>query len=356
MAAFIMDERFYAHRTPAWHSLGTVSQEDHTPLEVAQMIVLPEIELKPMYIHADKVAWRVPGSQAIVGTFDGVQKAVKGAAEAGYAIPHGGTVVEGQTLFHYGVVSDGYQLVTHDDFVNIWHRATQGAPCETMGLLYDGNTMFVTTVLPKIDIKGDEMALYLFGHNPVNGKTAVRCRTTTVRVVCHNTVMLSLHGKTDHAFRTSHVGRDNVLEKIETWLTDIWEQRKQTANVIKEAYTLLANKACTVAQLGAIEEAVYPYEAEPEDTGSPEFMEWSLGCDTVNGHRDAITTLFESSKTITKATRGTFFGAVNAVSEYENFGRPRIAAMSKVFGPSMETITKAYDVCAGMARGIHTFN
>lgn len=350
MAAFIMDEKFYAHRKPAWHGLGIVSEETRTPLEVAEMIVIPDIVLKPLYVHEEKVAWRVPGSQAIVGTFAGVHEVVKGAVEAGYAVPHGGTVIDGHTLFHYGIVADNYQLVTHNDFVNIWHRATQGAPVETMGLLYDGNTMFVSTVLPKIDVKGDEIQLYLFGHNPVNGRTAVRCRTTGVRVVCHNTVQLALHGTTEYMFRTSHVGKEDVLEKIETWLTTIWSQRRQTIALMKEAYMLLANAPCTSSKLLDVTERVYPYERQPEDVESPEGMEWALSCDSVNHHRDAVIALFEGSRTITKATRGNMFGAWNAVVEYEQFGRPRISAMSKTFGPAIETIEKAYGVCVDVAR------
>ena len=41
MAHHIFDQRFYAHRKPAWHQLGYVSEAEHTAVEVGNLIGLP---------------------------------------------------------------------------------------------------------------------------------------------------------------------------------------------------------------------------------------------------------------------------------------------------------------------------
>lgn len=352
MAAFIMSDKFYAHRVPAWHHLGIVSNSAQDAAAVATLIQLPTIELMPMYIHGQQKAIQVPGHHSITAVFRGIHDSAGGPGTT----PQGGTIIDGNTLFHYGVVSDEYQLVTHQDFIEVWDRATGHAPVETMGLLYDGHVMFVTAELPKIDIKGDEVKLYLFGHNPVNGKTAIRCRTTGVRAVCHNTVSMILTGKTDHAFRASHIRANNILFRLEEWLKAIWEGRKQTAELMKEAYGALATVQCSVDVVQNVMSTVYPLPQRPEgpavDPDGPEVAMWEAQTATQQEHQQSVMTLFESSRTITPATRGTMWGLYNAVVEYEDFGRPRVSALSKVMGQTNELKERAFAACHKAARMI----
>lgn len=48
MAHNIFGSRFASHRTPAWHGLGTVFQEDMTAEAAFEMVGMYKVELEPI--------------------------------------------------------------------------------------------------------------------------------------------------------------------------------------------------------------------------------------------------------------------------------------------------------------------
>jgi Domain of unknown function (DUF932) len=329
----IFAEKFYSLREPAWHRLGIVSTEEHSAVEVARQVELPEVYRMAMYLQG--VAHQVPvqGHHAIVGLRSGQHA--------------GGQDVNGKTLYTYGVVGAQYEIITHARFCELWDEATNRAPVETLGLLGIGERMFVTVTLPSFDVRGDEMKNYLLGVNPLDGRTAVTARTTTVRVRCANTLSMALHGKTAHEFRGIHYA--GVEERLRRWLTDLWAVQAQTVELLREAYTAMADCRCTAGRCEKILEAVYPYPSQPEGLTGEVMAEaiatWEADCQREAAHRQGAIQLITDSPHGSVATDGTLWGTYQGIVEYEDYGRARTTAMSVMFGAGAQRKRVAFDAC-----------
>ncbi len=319
MAHNIYDQRFYAHRKPAWHGLGYVSEEEHTAIEVSRIIGLPKIYERPLAAKADTYYMPIEGYKAIVGVsqVDGKPKAST-----------------------YAVVVDPYQVLTHEQFAHLFHRAT-GSRVETMGLLGDGETLFLTAPMSTIEVRGDEVHNYLMAVNPLNGKAAIQARTTSIRAVCQNTMNQALREKTNHAFRIPHT-QANVAEEVEEWLRVTWAQTQGMTELLKEAYGAMARLHLIPDQVAETLERVYPVPEAPEHPTDSIRTAWEKERDAQQGHQHTVMELFEGSRTNTAATEGTAWGLWQACIEYEDFARPRANARSRVFGAGADRKAKAF--------------
>jgi phage/plasmid-like protein (TIGR03299 family) len=342
------NDKFYGHREAAWHQLGTVSQEPHTAVEAGEIVGLPKIYQMPLYIQGQAHQIVAEGYNAIVGCLPGEQP-------HGQYLPPDGNGLGDYTICTYGVVSSDYATITHSRFCELWDEATGGAPVETLGVLGKGDRLFVTVELPTFDVKGDEMRSFLFGYNPVNGRQAVTARQTHVRVVCANTVAMALSGQTAFEYRGVHY--QGVEDRLLEWLRGVWARQVDGQALVKEAYELLADKRIEIPALSNhVINVVYPFTPEPnKDELTGEALEIAMNeyldkCAAMQKHRDGVIELFEGSPNHTEATRGTLWGAVQAVAEYEDHGRLRGTAMSAVFGEGAARKDKALNVCLALAR------
>jgi phage/plasmid-like protein (TIGR03299 family) len=320
MAHHIFDQRFYAHRKPAWHRLGYVSEEAHTAVEVGDLIGLPKVYERPIAAKGDQVYMPIPGYKAIVGVSQ-----IEGKPKAST----------------YAVVVDHYEVLTHEHFTHLFHQAT-GSRVETMGLLGDGETLFLTAPISTIDVRGDEVNNYLMTLNPLNGRAAIQTRTTSVRVVCANTLALALKEDTTRAFRIRHT-QGKVAEQVEDWLRMTWSQTQGMTELLKGAYEAMARLHVIPDTVAETLETVYPIPDEPEHPTDAIRAAWEKGRETQQSHQHTVMELFEGSHTHTAATHGTAWGLWNSVVEYEDFARPRSNARSRVFGAGAERKAKAFD-------------
>jgi len=320
MSHNIFDQRFYAHRAPAWHRLGYVSEEDHSAVEAAQIIGLPNIYERPIAAKDDRFYMPIAGYKAIVGVsqIDGKPKAST-----------------------YAVVGDQYEVITHDQFADLFHRAT-GSRVETMGLLGEGETLFLTAPLSTIDVRGDEVNNYLMTLNPLNGRWAIQARVTSVRVVCNNTLMMALKEKTTRALRIRH-NQAKVADQVETWLRVAWSQTEGMTQLLKEAYGAMARFQVIPDQVAETLETIYPTPDEPQQADEKARQAWEKEREAQQSHQQTVMALFEGSQTNSPATIGTAWGLYNGVVEYEDFARPRSNARSRVFGAGADRKAKAFD-------------
>jgi phage/plasmid-like protein (TIGR03299 family) len=307
MAHNIYDSTFYAHRTPAWHRLGLVDETHHSAAELGDMLGLPEVYEQPIAVKYAGVYMPVHAWKAIVGVSPGRRAEV------------------------YAVVGSEYEIVTHTDFARLFDRAT-GSRVETMGLLGKGETLFLTAPMSTIDVKGDEVHNFLLMLNPLNGRWAVRSKVTSVRVVCMNTLMVSLGEATEHELRLTH-NRRGMARMIEDWVAQLWRETTGMTEMLKEAYGALANLSLVPDQVSEALEVVYPTPDDPEPHADANIAarienERLLA----QAHQSAVLELFEGSKTRTPATIGTAWGLYNACIEFEDFGKARASKRSVVFG------------------------
>lgn len=319
MAHHIYDQRFYAYRKPAWHGLGYVSADEHTAVQAGERIGLPEIHEAPIAARADAFYMPIPGYKAIIGVTQ-----------------HGGK----PKATPYTVVTDRYEVVTHRQFTEMFDRAT-GSRVETLGLLGQGETLFFTAPISTIDVHGDEVHNYLLIINPLNGRLAVRVRTTSVRVVCQNTMLLALGQQTDRELRVKH-NEGQIAPKIEDWLRATWAETAGMTALLQDAYNAMAHRQLIPDAVATALETVYPVPDEPVGLIGAAVETREKERQQQQGHQQAVLELFEGSRTRTRAAMGTAWGLWQAVIEYEDFMRPRANARSRVFGAGAERKQKAF--------------
>ena len=318
MAPNIMDnERFYSYRKPAWHRLGTVSHDAHSAREAGDIIGVPIIYERPVLIDMGNGQTLKPRHlKAIVG------KVSKNG------------VTQSET---YAVVSDRYVTISHDQFLTIFDTITHSR-VETLGLLGNGSTLFLTAPMPTFDIKGDEIKNYLLMYNTLDGVSSIRCQPTSVRVVCQNTLQAAFRRTTDESSVFTGIHKSKRLaQDVAIWLQDLWNQVTGITDLLQTAYTAMANMTVRPDDLASVLEAVYPSSDDEEES------------QTVHVHHNYIMELFEGSQTRSAATIGTAFGLYNAVVEYEDFGRKRSTPRSVMLGGAAERKREAFRQCYHLA-------
>lgn len=337
MAHNIFESKVALNRQPAWHSLGYVFDHDVDAQGAAETIDVGRQYLMPLYIHGKQAQIEIPDSRAIVSCY-------KGQLDGATAVVDGLQPASPHSIFTYGIVSKDYELIAHRDAAALWDLATGGAPIETMGLLGKGETLFLTSKLPTFDIASDPVDNYLLLMSPLDGKTALTARTTSVRVVCQNTLNLALGEHTEHVFRAVH--HKGVTQKVREWLAEVWAARTGGLAALKEAYDILARFHPHTIE--PVVQNVYPFPAQPDDATPDTMNVWLDVCAAQEGHRMNVLQLFHESPTLTQATTDTLWGAYNAVCEYEDYYRPRLGQRSRFDGAGAARKRQAFHACMSL--------
>lgn len=319
---------FVSYRRPAWHGLGLVTDTPMSATEAAAHIRLPRISTESLLLANGQQT----GYKAVLGEHEG-------------------------ELTVYCVVREHYRQIDHAAFVAAWDRVIR-QPIETMGLLGKGETLFISTKLPTIEVKGDETEMYLLGINPLTGNEATAIRITPVRVVCQNTLQLSASTGLVHQWRVVHTS--HAARQFEEHLRRAWEIRTAKVEAVKEALELLASTRVTREQRDRVLADVYPVPEYPAEllarAESPDVLSRLAAIERDRGaqlqHRERCVALFEGEGrgSQTPAAAGTAWGVFNAVAEYEDYFRPRRQEESRAFGTGADRKAAAFDACLALAR------
>lgn len=326
MAHQIFNERFYSLRMPAWHGLGTVSEEEKSAVEVFSSINPYIVSLEPMFTE-----------------FNGTKY------ETGYRSIMRHPLPDDPEPVVLGMVGPEYKLVDPYRTCEIFDEAIQ-QPVETLGVLGRGETLFMTTKLPNFDIKGDPIETYLLLASPYSGGQAIQCRVTPVRVVCQNTLIASASRSLDQ-FKVIH---DQAVEdRLLKWLSGSIERAKEKAIGLRDDFTLMANTPATSEMIDTILANVYVDPTQPLPTPDPdlnirrqETYEYNL--DWAKKARQAVKECFEGKGLGMDVTAafGTLWGLYNAVVEIEDYKtttKPASRAESALFGQRASYKVAAYD-------------
>ena len=307
MAHNIMDNnKFFGYRTPAWHSLGTVCDDSKSVIEVAGMLDIPNTFMGDVF---DSFGNPIKNSQAIhTRHSDG-------------------------RVFTHGIVSKNrYHLVGHLDVLGIAHDVVSDAPVETMGLLGDGGELFCTFKLPEFRVKDDALKPFLMLYNPLDGLSAIRARNVVVRVVCQNTVMIALGEKTEHFLSLKHT--KNAKDKIREWLAGVWLGQSEAVSFMESYYTRLYDTDMHASAIDGVLSLVYPDPSAIDESkaSTDEMLAYISKKDRATTDRATVCSLMHNSPSLPNDAKGTAYGLLQSVVEYEDFLRPYHRASSSVFG------------------------
>lgn len=336
MAHNIFGERFFSLREPAWHGLGTVSDEELPALTVLNRMGEPVYTLEP-------VTCEVEGHQLVLN-----ERAI---------VRH--PTPEDPEFVSLGVAGPEYELFTPGDCATAWDEAV-GRHVETMGLLARGARFFITGHIEDIDVKGDEVSLYQYALVELDGVHANEYGVTGQRIVCANTLKVAQDIATER-FRIIH--DRHARERMRSWMAEMNELATSKVAMLREAFDLLASYTVTDAELNSVLDAAYPLPTEPVRNCPDEVLaerteRWERRAAQVRTYQEGARSLFNGDATGSdfRAFKGTAWGAYNSVVECEDFRRPSnrstalSAAESATFGERAQAKERAFEASMALVR------
>ena len=170
----------YAGDVP-WHGLGTKVSNDLTPVQMMQKAGLDwEVEKKDAYVYVDGQAIKT-GQQALIRKSDN------------------------SILTNVG---SNWNPVQNEQAFEFFAEYVAAGDMEmhTAGSLKDGqNVWALAKVKESFDVFGsDTVESYLLFSNPHQYGKSIDIRFTPIRVVCNNTLTMSLNGASDRAVKVGH--------------------------------------------------------------------------------------------------------------------------------------------------------
>jgi len=322
MSHNLFGERFGDAREPAWHSLGMVFEKAISATKALTKIGGYNVHLEEATAGGHKL-----GKQAILRD----------------PVPGDDSTV------CFGIVSDDYTLITPQDVCAIYDEQV-GKPVETIGALGKGETFFLSTLLPTLDVKGDELENYLLISNPMTGLQSAEIRVTPVRVVCQNTLIASDKLATQ---KLKIVHDETAKARMAEWLLEVYSNAETTAKILADLFTVMAKARVKAAEAEKLFEAAYPTPPKPGLNAPKAVVEqrlkwWEENVNLMGRRRDGAKILFEGLGTgmDTPAAKGTLWGAYNAVVECEDYRNGRnndqIGA-SAMFGERAQAKKRAFE-------------
>lgn len=297
----LFGERFYTLRQPAWHTLGEVGQEGEGAVSIARRIGGDYVvTMEPVFVTE-------PGSKRRIQV-DGYASAVRHPTD------------DDPNYRVFNVVSADYSPVTMMDVALAFDEFV-AADIETLGVLDDGARGFVSTKLPTIDVKGDEVEMYLGATYSFTGANSAE--VWPLRVVCANTLAMA-QARSTVAYRIVHDG--TARERMGTWLADAYAEAVSKHDLLKGVFELLADKPARTATADKVFRVAWPDPTPPTPNAPADVMRarmerYENRILRRQRFRNEAVRLFEGEGTgaTSRAAKGTMWGVVNAVTEVENY-------------------------------------
>jgi len=201
-----------------------------------------------------------------------------------------------------GCVGDDYEPLQNAEAFSVLKpaMAQHGITIDTAGALGRGDIVWMLAKLPESiePMPGDKVDGYFLIKTGHNGYTAYDAALTPIRVVCSNTLTIALR-QLSNRITLRHVKSDmEQMELVTKMVTELVTNLKKTG----EAYKKLAAKKWSFSDMRAYINAVVG--VPDEATKGPKALK-----------RDAILELTASGAGA-DITKGTAWGAYNAVTEY----------------------------------------
>lgn len=279
----------YAGALP-WHGLGVEVSDSLTPKEMMQAAGLDwTVSKQPMYV-SDGIP--VPGKKALLRDSDN-------------------SILD--------VVGDDWIPVQNESAFEFFDEYTKagGMSMHTAGSLKDGRIIWgLAKVNESFSLFGgkDEVDSYLLLSNPHNYGRGVDVRFTPIRVVCNNTLSMSLAGKASLGISLNHRQEFNV-EKVRTAL----DEAHKKMETYKEMASFLSKKRYNESKLFEYFNRVFPKTTSKTGAGSFDELMKSIKNNEKLASRNAIAAM-EVVETQPGAEfgAGSWWSAYNAVTYMTN--------------------------------------
>lgn len=306
---------FVAVGEKAWHGLGTYVNEAMTAEQAITLGGLDyEVEKRPV---------AVSGGADIPGYFATVRKDTKDVL---------------------GIVSDQYHVVQNREAFTFFDSIIdQGeAIYQTAGALGKGERIFITAKLPSdILVHGEKVENYLLLTSGHDGKSAIQCGFTSVRVVCNNTLTAALRGLQN---KVSILHFSNAKESLRA-AAKIMGMSSKYSDILNQSFNKMAEVKITDKKLREYIEQVMKPRKEILNAETLQAEYSTLFTKKVDS---ILEFAIDHPTQRTDAARGTVWGAYNAISGYfgyiKKYGNQEEKMNDLYFKAGAKKIELAYDL------------
>jgi phage/plasmid-like protein (TIGR03299 family) len=333
---------FFSVKEKAWHNLGQIVQDYPTSGEAIKFAGLDyEVIKSPLYTNGSNIIETVQGNEIADSQLD---------------VPNYFANIRTDNNTVLGVVGNDYHIVQNREAFNFFDAivgSSDGILYETAGALGDGERIFITAKLPdyiRVGNGDDVTEKYIFLTTSHDGSGSITAAFTPIRIVCQNTLNASLRNMSN-VVRIKHTaGAKQRLENaqkvmglantLSNQLQDIfnhWAKVKVTDSEVKKLIqlALCPNKETfDLLKKGAEEEISTVFKNTVDDAFAYAMISDTQQMDT---------------------TKGTLFGAYNAVTGYyqnvRGYKDDQAKLQSIVMGGTAQIKTqKAFELCTSFEK------
>lgn len=329
---------FFSVQQKAWHGLGQIVSDYPTSAEAIQFAGLDyRVEKRRLFTFDSRNSF---------GNANTIQPTVE--------VPSHFATVRTDNDAVLGVVGKDYQVVQNRDAFSFFDSIVEGEGIqyETAGALGKGERIFITAKLPTyIQVGRDDLIeKYLFLTTSHDGFGAITAAFTPVRIVCANTLNAAMHNHTAsikirhtlgarERLQQAHklMGISNQLSTELEELFNQWVKVRITDSEVKKLIELA---------LAPGKEVLQGLAAERKELLSKQFQ---------NTCEHAFAYAMSNPTQQMETTKGTLFGAYNAVTGYfqnvRKYKDEEARLKSIVLGGTAgQRSTKAFRLCTGFMR------
>lgn len=324
---------FFSVKQPAWHSLGQVVQDYPTSREAIAFAGLDyEVIKAPLFAKTE-------------------------AAGLDFAVPNQYATLRSDTNAVFGVVGRDYQIVQNADAFSFFDAIVGGGDgilYETAGAIGQGERIFTTAKLPgyiRVGNGDDVTQKYLFLTTSHDGSGSITAAFTPIRIVCQNTLNAALRSMSNVVRIRHTAGAKQRLEQarkvmgladtLSVQLEGVFNQWAKVRIEDKQVKKLIQLALCPNRETLAL------LKKGAHDELSSVFKN---SCDA------AFEYAMASEAQQLETTKGTVFGAYNAVTGYYQnvriFKTEEDKMKSLYLGGTGQTrAQKAFDLCGDFVQG-----
>lgn len=345
----LFNDRFFGRTGPGWHEIGHTDPKLTSCEKVVKKYGMDyNIFLAPMKADVGNGMVEVPTNKRMI-----LREPTKD--DPNYQL--------------LGFATDEYGIMQNVDIAKSLDTLTDIWPCETVGVLGKGETIFMTLDAGEREVRGELVKQYFLVTDTRDGGTSLKIAFTPVRVVCQNTLVtglraaiISLSMEHTTALPLSFPARVNLVKKLET-------SRDRTM----ENFEMLAKCSLKKGDFEFILNAAYPLPKRPakavivdEYTDKDDIAEigalyeeasqavqlWEYYCDRAKTLQSAATELFTKFNDEFPKTANTAWAAFNAIVESADWRKgadsvpasalwgPRASEKKRAFGAAQAIVTK----------------
>ena len=271
---------------PAWHNKGQVFGRQMTSQECIREAQLDfEVGKLPAQITLpDGTVKTIPGKFGTYRTDSGIP---------------------------FGTVGGRYEIVQNIEAFEFFDAIVGKGEAiyETAGALFDGQNIFITAKLPDyIKVGKDEIEKYIFLNSTHDGSGSITAAFTSTRILCWNTLNAAL-GDMTNKVSIRHT-KDALVKLKQAHI--IMGISNKLSKELEDVFNIMAKKNIVDAELKAfITQIIAPKREEMNETEREE-----LSTRTLNKINEIYVYAQSDSTQQTDSTKGTLFGAVNAITGY----------------------------------------